>query len=106
MKEKTKKMPDDLYECYLLSIKESGKEFLQFLVTRTEKRNFLKSHKPIPREHFELAMSAMELKERDEFEQELRTPYEKRKEKIRQALKEYVLAQKFGGVLPKKGRLQ
>lgn len=93
MRTKNSPMPADLYECYLLDMEEGKKGILALISDKKNRDFFLKSHKPISRKDFEAVLEKMKPKQRREFEQHLRTPYQQRiKESMRvaeQALHDY-----------------
>ncbi len=86
-------MPDDLYECYLLFMRESEKGILKLIRGKKNRDSFLKSHKPMSRRDFQKYLLGMTLGERSEAEKDLRTPYKQKLEEatrsVEQVLDEY-----------------
>jgi len=79
-------MPDDLYECYLLYMKESKASILETITTGERNRqHFAERYKPMSREKFEIALKEMKPEQRAEFELRMRTPY---REQIEEGMRE------------------
>lgn len=91
MAEKTT-MPDDLYEFYLLDMKESEKGILAIISSKKNRDPFLR-FSPMSREDFESALRIMKPGERNKFEKYLRTPCKQRIEEgmraARAAIREF-----------------
>ena len=78
MSKKFGKMPADLYDCYVLSIKKSDQHLREFF-------KFPQASKVVSRRKFENLLATMKPKQRRDYEEFLRTPYEQRMEEGQRA---------------------
>src|SRR3989344_9417309 len=79
MSKSSKAMTVDLYDCYMLQMKEVRGGMIASSISEENRDYFLRAIKSVSRKDFEASLKKMKPKQRKEFEQFLRTPYQQRR---------------------------